>query len=233
MARTRLTARKGTVPCPKRLQMATAVQKYTFFKVKTERFKESETKYVVRCGIKDCDMPLTKDNLIFTTFNQKGDHKHYHIECYEHTNNFRKNHFPSSTKQITDYDKLNLGDQYKINEVLFPQIQPYKYQLFALFDERTPDAYTLNRYGLQDVLRERDIEVYKQKDEWKAGEFTRNSAYRRLQEHYNHPECKIKFECLVEGYIKFYIRMSGPAVVHYLILQFSKIYFRKNLYNVK
>lgn len=207
---------------------------HPFFQVKTERFKECESKYVVRCGIKHCDMRLMNCDIIFTTFNQTGDDKHYHVECYKHTNNFKRNHWPSSSKQIQDYDKLNLEDQYKIKDILFPKIQPYKYQLFALFDQRTTDAYTLNRYGIQDLLRQRDIEVYIQNhDKWKAGEFTRNSGYRRLQKFYNHPECQKKHEFLVEGYIRFYIRMDAPTVIQYLIRTFSQIYFREKLYNVR
>ena len=211
-------------------------QTYPFFKVRTERFKQDQSKYVVRCGIKHCDTPLTNCDLIFTTFNQTGDDRHYHIQCYKDTNNFKRNNWPSSTKQIEKYNELNLEDRYKIQDILFPQIKPYKYQLFALFDSTTTDAYTLNRYGIQNLLRERDIEVFVQNEnnKWKPGEFTRNSGYGRLQTFYDHPECKKKHQFLVEGYIRFYICMDGPVVLKHLIQSFSKIYFRCNskLYNV-
>ena len=183
-----------------------------FCRVKTERFNENKTQYIVRCGDIECDLPLNGTDLIITTYNDEGNNRHYHIDCYTESLNYVCNEYPNSTKQLQNYDKLMIQDQRAIQQTLFPLIKSNKFQLFTLSDTKfclDPYVELHSSRQFQNILRERDIEVYTEYNtKWV---WSWPQAFQKLKEFYSKREVTDKLQILVLGYIKDILKNENDA----------------------
>ena len=225
-ARTKCTARMSTGGYnvgPTTTRSYIIVPYKPFFRVKTERFNPDRSDYIVRCSGRNCDNTFYRKDLIFTTYDSNGDDRHYHICCYKSSTNWQIHHYPSSTKQIENYNKLKLIEQEEIQNVFFPLINPQKNQLFAL---GSADPYKLKSGKLRKLLRERDIDVYTQIDIYEAPTWNKMKALKKLKEFYAKKEVKFKLRMLVSGCIRGSFNNNVPLVLIELIEHFTKIYFK-------
>jgi len=153
--------------------------------------------------------------------------RYYHIQCYIETNNFKKYHIPTQTKQIEGYSQLKLYQKYIIINNLLPNYisKPLRYQL--QFNPNN-DINNLSDQELKIYLQQRDLQCYDTRKTYEKPIFNRQKSLKALVQFLNSKECVTKHKYLVYGFcneIDKEMLLCIPIVIHEIVFKYFLFFY--------